>query len=151
VKTTIVCLDDGVTPAGDSAVVQVLKLSAERCMAYPALLEMARKARSIAIPLNVDATLLGLTSLTDALALGKPVIITQHPLWDIDVDAEGIGFALPQGDVEAWARAVQWMNDHPDEATAMGHRARALAESRYNTALFASRLVAIMQRLTAAR
>jgi len=151
VNTKIVCLDDEFAPAGDSAAVQVFKQSVAQCMTYPTLLELARKARALAIPLNVNATLLGLTSLTDALALGKPVIITKHPLCDIDVEQEGIGFALPQGDVEAWARAVQWVNDHPAEAEAMGRRARALADTRYNTSLFARRLVAIMQQITNAQ
>jgi hypothetical protein len=60
-------------------------------MKYPQLLEFYARSRVLAIPMLVQQQLAGLTSLMDALGMGKPVIMTKHPLIDLDIEALGIG------------------------------------------------------------
>lgn len=125
--------------------VTVTAVEKESDLNYRTLVPVLARARVHAIPLTAGSSLSGLTSLTDALALGKPVIMTRHPLIDIDLEAEGIGRWVAPGDVEGWAEALRWFEAHPDEAVAMGRRARTLAEDRCNIELFAERMMAIFE------
>ena len=57
--------------------------------------KMIESVRVIAIPLEKQETLAGLTSLLDCLGFGKPVIMTRNPCIDIDIEKEGIGICRP--------------------------------------------------------
>jgi hypothetical protein len=127
--------------------VTVTAVEREADLSYRALVPLLAAARVHAIPLVAGPSLSGLTSLADALALGKPVIMTRHPLVDVDLEAEGIGRWVEAGDEAGWAAALRWFEDHPDESAAMGRRARALAEERCNAEIFARRMVAIFERV----
>jgi hypothetical protein len=148
---TILCLRR--EPLADFAAfganVSVTAVEKESDLNYRRLVPLLASARVHAIPLLPGDSLAGLTSLTDALALGKPVIMTRHPLIDIDIEAEGIGRWIAPLDVDGWAEALRWFDTHPDESAAMGARARRLAEERYNTEIFARRMVAIFERVLA--
>jgi hypothetical protein len=136
------------TPCGDSVPrvrgVRFRVSEREDDLPYPRLLPSLAQARVLAIPLRADASLAGLTSLADALGLGKPVIMTRHPLIDLDLEAEGIGRWVAPGDRAGWKDALRWFEHHPTEAAAMGRRARALAATRWNYARFSAELVALV-------
>jgi len=74
----------------------------------------------------------GLTTLVEALALGKPLIISRNPQIPIDIDKEQCGITVAYGDVEGWKKAISRIADNPDEALAMGQRAKKMAERLYN-------------------
>jgi len=114
-------------------------------MKYPELLEIYAKARVLAIPLSLGKSLSGLTSLMDALGMGKPVIMTKHPLIDLDIEAEGIGKWVEPGDIRGWKDAIQFFEDNEDEALAMGQRARNLVRAGLNSISFANKLVDIFE------
>jgi glycosyltransferase involved in cell wall biosynthesis len=94
--------------------------------------------------LTSGSSLAGLTSLTDALGCGKPVIMTRHPLIDIDLEKEGIGRWVNPGDVTGWIDALCWFRDNPGEAAAMGNRALQLARERFNSKRFAEQIAGIL-------
>jgi glycosyltransferase involved in cell wall biosynthesis len=72
---------------------------------YKQLYEISSKAKVIAIPLlEVDA-LAGLTSVLDAIALGKPIVMTRNKWLDLDPEHEGFGFSVEPNDVDGWIRA----------------------------------------------
>lgn len=119
----------------------------EDYMKYPELLELYANARVLAIPTLPGESLCGLTSLMDALGMGKPVIMTKHPLIDIDLEAEGIGMWVEPGDVEGWRNAIQFFEDNEDAALAMGQRARDLVDAGLNSMSFANQMVDILKRL----
>jgi glycosyltransferase involved in cell wall biosynthesis len=85
------------------------------------------------------------------MAMGRAVVITRNPLFDIDVDQEGIGLVVEPGDVEGWRRALDWLVAHPDEVAEMGARGRRLCEERYNLETFSRVLVETAEELTAPR
>lgn len=118
-------------------------------MTYPKLLEIFARARALAIPLLPGVSLSGLTSLMDALGMGKPVIMTKHPLIDLDVEAEGIGKWVKPGDVDGWREAIQFFEDHPDEALGMGQKARKLVEAGLNSESFANQVMDIFDNVLA--
>jgi len=117
---------------------------------YPQLLPALARARVHAIPLEPGTALSGLTSLIDALGLGKPVVMTRHPLIDLDLEAEGIGRWVAPGDIAGWTEALQWFERHPAEAEAMGRRARALAEQRLNYPRFCTAISRLLEAALAA-
>lgn len=72
----------------------------------------------------------GLTSIIEAMAMGKPIISSRNPYSPIDIEKEGIGFVVD--DEASWQSAINYINTHPYEAQEMGIRARKLAEKKYN-------------------
>ena len=97
-----------------------------------ALAKRLSESRAVAIPLMKDQIdyCVGLTSVIEAMAYGKPIISTYNPYSPIDIEKEGIGFFVETAD--DWRRAVSYLMENPDEASAMGQRARRLAEEQYN-------------------
>jgi hypothetical protein len=145
IPAQIVCLHNSISPAFDAFTpnVEVIACANDAPMTYPALMQLYAKARVIAIPMVAGNSLCGLTSLTDALALGKPVIMTRNTLIDLDIEAEGIGKWVEPGDMEGWKAALQFFEDNEAEALAMGQRARQLVEAGMNSETFAHQITQI--------
>jgi len=72
----------------------------------------------------------GLSSVAEAIALGKPIITTDNPYYPIDVVKENIGLKVDS--VDSWINAINYLFMHPAEAKIMGMNARKLAETKYN-------------------
>jgi glycosyltransferase involved in cell wall biosynthesis len=115
------------------------------------LTEEYRGCVAVAVPLAPNCGLAGLTSLLDAMAMSRAVIITRNPYIDIDVEREGIGLAVEPGEVAGWRAALEWVLTHPTEVAEMGRRARALCEARYNLETFSQCVVTAAEELTTAR
>lgn len=122
-----------------------------KAISWQELLAEYGKAYAIAIPLNIpqhriDTTpLYGLTSLLDAMAMGKAVIMTKHRQANIDVEKEGIGLWVEPGNVTGWQKAVSYLLKHPEQTKEMGKRARKLAEQKYNLEHFSAQLAAALK------
>ena len=97
-----------------------------------ALARRLSECRCVTIPLMKDKIdyCVGLTSVVEAMAYGKPIISTYNPYSPIDIEKEQIGFFVQT--VEDWRKAISFIMENPDEASAMGQRARKLAEEQYN-------------------
>jgi glycosyltransferase involved in cell wall biosynthesis len=113
---------------------------------YPELCSHMRSHAAIAIPLFAQSSLAGVTSLMDALGLGRAILMTRNVHVDVDIEAERIGFWLEPGDVRGWADRLKWIAANPVEVAEMGERARRLAEQRLNSAAFAHGLTRIFER-----
>lgn len=143
IRTVIVGTPPARAPA--SARVEVVPVTeAGPHVPYRDVLRLCRRARILAIPLVETNGLAGLTSLVDALGLGKPVIMTRNALVEIDVEAEGIGVWVEPGDVAGWRRAIDELARDDARCREMGRRARALAERRYNTGAFTLQLARLL-------
>jgi hypothetical protein len=70
------------------------------------LTDLYQSAHVIAVPLARIEVMAGLTSLLDALAIHRPVIITRNPNIDIDVEAEHVGWWAEPDDVQSWVVAL---------------------------------------------
>jgi len=70
----------------------------------------------------------GASVIVEALAMGKPIIITDFPVNYIDVEKEGIGFKIEPNDVNGWKKAIQWLLEHPYESAQMGRHSLELAK-----------------------
>jgi glycosyltransferase involved in cell wall biosynthesis len=152
VPAELVCLKSSITGNLEGIVRQApnVRLNVQPdvgYMSYPQLNALAAKALAIAIPMFDVEHLCGLTSLTDAMAMGKPVVVTRNACLDIDVEREGIGYWVAPGDVDGWALRMRQLQDDPNLAEAMGRRARKLVENGFNSSSFARSLVRVFEQV----
>lgn len=97
----------------------------------------------VVIPINKKDIYycVGLTSVIEAMAMAKPIISTRNPYSPVDIEKEGIGFFVDTE--EDWIKAINYLSSHPEEAEAMGKRARKLAETKHNIKLCSVQLQSI--------
>ena len=72
----------------------------------------------------------GLTSIVEAMALGKPIIATYNPWYGIDIEKEGIGFIAKSS--EDWEKIIGEISRNPQQLAQMGEKAYQLAVKKYN-------------------
>jgi glycosyltransferase involved in cell wall biosynthesis len=78
----------------------------------------------------------GLTEVNDALALGRPIVMTRTPGLGFDIEGEGLGIWIDPGDSDGWRRALALLRDDASVRTEMGANARRFAETRWNNHRF---------------
>jgi len=121
--------------------IEITANAAETNYLYDQLAPVMAKARAICIPLfSYKSHLAGLTSLTDALALGKPILMTRNNFIDIDIEKEGIGFWIEAEDKAAWVKALKRL-ENEELCREMGKRALALAKQQWNIELFSEEVL----------
>ncbi len=104
--------------------------------AYEQVLADLQRASVVAVPLLDPDCLSGLTEVADALALGKPIVMTRTPFLDLDIEAAGCGVWVDKGDVRGWTAALSAIVTDHERRASMGRRARAVAEDGWNATTF---------------
>ncbi|WP_295962265.1 glycosyltransferase [uncultured Alistipes sp.] len=101
--------------------------------AYKLLREKYYHCKAVLIPIKtINDVPNGATVLVEAIAMGRPVIITKAETNFIDVEKEGVGMSVEPGDVQGWIKAISYLENHPEELEAMSSRAYRLARKYYN-------------------
>lgn len=118
---------------------------------YAQILSDLRRAAVIAIPLADPKRLSGLSELNDALALGKPVVMTRSPMIDVDIEAEGCGIWVAEGDVAGWVDALRTLAADPTRRAAMGSAGRAFAERSWNAEIFGQGVIEAVRQAESSR
>jgi len=135
---------------------------------YASLRRLYARAALVVVPLNDVDNQAGVTTILEAMAMGKPVIVTQS-LGQTDVvedrrrspraplrprpeslarlfaervgaPVEPNGFYVGPGDADGLRRAISYLLAHPEERTRLGRAARRLAEDVFTVDLFAERM-----------
>jgi len=98
------------------------------------LAAVVRASRAVVVPVLPLALnyCVGHTSIVEAMALGRPLIVTDNPYHPVDVEKEGVGVKYTAGDAASLRKAVEYIQQHPEEAEEMGRKGRILAEKKYN-------------------
>jgi glycosyltransferase involved in cell wall biosynthesis len=93
---------------------------------YEQYVELLAGARAVVVPLRTIRRSAGLITYLNAMALGKPVIVSDTPAVREYVEHERTGLVVPPEDVDALRTAIGWTLDdaNRDEVVAMGRRAR---------------------------
>ncbi|MBW4560982.1 MAG: glycosyltransferase family 4 protein [Mojavia pulchra JT2-VF2] len=123
----------------------------KHALEYGELVAEYGKAYAVAIPLDIPfeesntVTQIGLTSLLEAMVLGKAVVMTRSKHISIDIEKEGIGIWVDYKDVKGWQQAISYLLEHPRETIEMGKKGRQLCESKYNLESFSSKLAGILK------
>jgi glycosyltransferase involved in cell wall biosynthesis len=89
--------------------------------------ELIAGARVVAVPMQRGRRAAGLLTYLNAMALGKPVIVTDSPAVGEYVEPGRTGVVVPPADPSALRDALAWALDPENQADvrAMGERARA--------------------------
>ena len=98
----------------------------------PEMAKLVSSAYCVVICCSEYPYTVGLTTLIEAMALGLPIIVTDNPTFEMDIEKEKAGIKVAYGDVNGWKNAINYFVTHPEEANRMGKNARILAEKRYN-------------------
>ena len=100
-------------------------------LAHRELRDLYARARVVVVPLQDVEFDAGVTTITEAMAMGKAVVVTRSR-GQVDVVRDGeTGLYVPPGDPGALRAAVERLLDDPEEADRMGRAGRELAESRH--------------------
>jgi glycosyltransferase involved in cell wall biosynthesis len=147
---------------------------------YLALRDLYARAAVVVVPLfDVDFQA-GVTTILEAMAMGKPVVVT-HTQGQFDVvedrraatrgslprirpvsllramareageDVKPNGFYVEVGDPSALRRALTYLLDHPSERRALGEAGRHAVERFMTVDRFAARIAALVDEARAAR
>lgn len=94
------------------------------------------RSRFIVIPLLPTDSDNGLTTILEAMAMGKPVICTKAE-GQVDIIEDGVtGIYVPQGDPVALRAAIKTLWDDPDRCEEMGRAARSFIVNQHNMEQF---------------
>jgi glycosyltransferase involved in cell wall biosynthesis len=99
-----------------------------------------RSAAVVAIPLASTDRLSGLTEVVDALACGRPMILTRAPYFDFDIERIGCGWWVEPGDVRGWSECLTAALGDRERLDRMGRAGREWAERNLNAELFSAGL-----------
>ncbi len=102
-------------------------------------------ARMILIPLAPDPEgTVGFTSLLEAMAMGKPVIMTKNDQIDVDFESEKIGMVVEENDVDGWVKAISLMLDDYSLLKEMGDNNARLGNEKFHIKIFAKDLSRVL-------
>jgi glycosyltransferase involved in cell wall biosynthesis len=108
------------------------------------------RSRFVVIPLEQADYDAGVTSVTEAMAMGRAVIVTRTK-GQVDVIREGIdGIYVPPGDVRALRDAIDHLLANPDEAERMGRAGREAILQRHRLDTYVERVATIVREGTEA-
>ena len=118
---------------------------------YSDLAERYRKARIILIPIKKETInsgrTLGLTVLLDALAVGKPVVMTQNKFVDINPGDKGFGISIHSHNIEVWKQEISEIIFDNEKLNQMSLVAKNMFEVKYNSKMFADDLASVFNSL----
>lgn len=96
-----------------------------------------------------ELTAVGFTNLIEAMAMGRPVIVTRTGALpgELDIEAAKCGIFVPPNDPAALANAIRKIGGNPTLAQEMGENGRRLAHSHYNIERYARDLDSLFRNL----
>jgi glycosyltransferase involved in cell wall biosynthesis len=113
------------------------------------LRDLYARCRFVVVPLCDVAFQAGVTTILEAMAMGKAVIVSRSR-GQTDVVVEGeTGRYVPAGDPQALRQAIQGLLDDPDEAERLGRNGRRLLEDRMSLDRYVEGLARMVKDLLA--
>jgi glycosyltransferase involved in cell wall biosynthesis len=104
------------------------------------LRDLYARAMVVVVPVLPTDFQAGVTTLLEAMAMGKPVVVTAtEGQRDIVEDGE-TGILVPPGDPAALRHAISRLLDDPAERDRLGRNARRAVETRFSLDVYASAL-----------
>ena len=136
-RLQIVCDSaDALRGISESPSIQVLR----GCYAAE-YIEQLSQAEIVVIPLAVDDISAGQMVLIQAMALGKPIIVTGTPTISEYVKHGEDALLVPRGDAESLRNAIIRLTNDPGLQDRLGANAQAAYEEKFSTAAYIRRLV----------
>ncbi len=112
---------------------------------YDGLRTLYAQSAFVVVPLKETDFQAGVTTILEAMAMGKAVIATRT-LGQTDVIIEGVtGLTVPPGDVLAWQRAITRLREDPALCERLGRNARRWVEEHATLDRWTARLAHALQ------
>jgi glycosyltransferase involved in cell wall biosynthesis len=111
-----------------------------RTLSYPELREHYQRATVVVVPLLPAAYPFGITALLEAMAMAKPVVVSDTDGLRGIVEHGRTGLVVPPGDSIAMRRAVRELLEDADARESLGQAARAAVLERYGLDHFVDEL-----------
>lgn len=131
----------GVAPEALPANVAITRCS------YSGLGQLYARALFIAVPVDNRYSQAGSLVVYEAMAMGKAVVVTRtHGQHALSVVRDGeTGYYVAPGDVRGWRERIEHLLAHPEEAIAMGQRARAAVEAGLNMDTYVQEMAGLVR------
>ena len=101
----------------------------DQAIDYPTLREWYAQCTAVCIPLNGNADdTCGYTNMLEAMAMRKPVMMTQSGCLHISPETDGFGFQIKPRDIRGWVDAMNHLHKDHKKALAVGYRGREIVE-----------------------
>lgn len=149
IRVVIFC-DEGnrnIIPTEYTSNIEINWLPFAESLDYNTIIGLYHKTKIIAIPMFDQDSLCGLTSITDAIALGKPIIITRNKYINIDPEFNEFGIWVNAYDQDDWQIAAKKILNDNELYLRMSKNAKHSAESKFNINLFSVSLDKIIQNI----
>ena len=105
------------------------------------------QALMVVVPLRPMVTASGIGTLLEAMAMGKPIIVSDSPGILDHVEPDRTALVVPCGDVDALRSAIQRLADDPALRDRLGRAARAYVEAYCSYKAVGTRLAAYLRDL----
>jgi glycosyltransferase involved in cell wall biosynthesis len=129
----------------ESEGIKIQYLETEEALSYVEIIKFYNQSKVIAIPMPFQTSLCGLTSVTDAIAMKMPVLISKNAVMPIDPELYDFGKWINNGDTDHWAESIDWVLNHQDRLAEWGTNAYQCAVSMYNSDNFYMQLLMIIK------
>lgn len=93
---------------------------------------VAGVALNNALQVQKEGGSLGNTKIFEYMMCGLPVICTDYPNWKGVVEAGNCGICIPNDNVDALKKAIQYLIDNPDQVVEFGRNGQKLIREKYN-------------------
>jgi glycosyltransferase involved in cell wall biosynthesis len=107
---------------------------------YVNLRQLYAESRVVVVPL-ARPIISGITVALEGMAMGKPVILTRNPYVEGFIEDGVTGFYVDPANPAQLRDRIRWLLDHPEEAEAMGRRAREKAERDFSVERYVQRIL----------
>ena len=109
---------------------------------YVNLRELYGRATLVVVPLK-RSMMSGVTVALEAMAMGKPILLTDSPYVHDFLRHGEHGFFVPPGDPDALRERIRYLVDRPEEAKRMGERAREWVLERFTVERYVERILSV--------
>lgn len=118
---------------------------------YVQLRDLYARAAVVAVPLLENDFQAGVTTILEAMAMGKAIVVSATSGQSDVIEDWVTGVTVPPGDPSRLGEAIRFLLDHPAERRRLGRNAREAFESRFTLDLYAAALLNQMQQIAAGR
>lgn len=108
------------------------------------LVPLYREAAVVAIATRTNTHASGITAVLEAMACGRPVVVSDTPGMSDYVTHGRTGLLVPVGDTDGFAAAIASLLDDPDRAEAIGAAARDHVVARHSSSTMQARLAQLL-------